>query len=131
MDAEALEPIRSDAGLCIPAAVGEACEAVFRIVKEGWAGAASFECYTSAADSGKKVLHNVLPKGDGWFGSGDLMRKDTRGFLYFADRIGDTFRWKGENVSASEVTHAIPACTGVNEAAVRGVALPNAEGRAV
>jgi fatty-acyl-CoA synthase len=130
MNAEALEPIRNNEGLCIPAAAGEAGEAVFRIAKEEAAGAASFEGYTSAADSGKKVLHNVLAKGDAWFRSGDLMRKDARGFFYFIDRIGDTFRWKGENVSTSEVMHAISACAGVNEATVYGVALPNTEGRA-
>jgi fatty-acyl-CoA synthase len=130
MEAEALQPIRNDAGLCIPAAAGETGEAVFRIAGEGGAGAASFEGYTSAADSGKKVLRDVLAKGDAWYRSGDLMRRDARGFFYFADRIGDTFRWKGENVSASEVMHAISACPGVNEATVYGVALPNAEGRA-
>jgi fatty-acyl-CoA synthase len=130
LDAEALEPIRNEAGLCIPAAAGEPGEAVFPIAKETGAGAASFEGYTSAADSNKKVLHSVLAKGDAWFRSGDLMRKDARGFFYFVDRIGDTFRWKGENVSASEVMHVISACPGVNEATVYGVALPNAEGRA-
>jgi fatty-acyl-CoA synthase len=130
MDTEALEPVRNDEGLCVPAAAGEAGEAVFRIAREGGAGAASFEGYTSAADSGKKVLRDVLAKGDAWYRSGDLMRKDARGFFYFADRIGDTFRWKGENVSASEVTHAILAGPGVKEATVYGVALPGAEGRA-
>jgi fatty-acyl-CoA synthase len=130
MNAEALEPIRNDEGLCAPAAAGEVGEAVFRIAKEEAAGAASFEGYTSMADSGKKVLHDVLAKGDAWYRSGDLMRKDARGFFYFVDRIGDTFRWKGENVSASEVMHAISACPGVSEATVYGVAVPNAEGRA-
>ncbi len=130
MNAEALEPIRSDEGLCITAAAGEAGEAVFRIAQERSAGAASFEGYTNETDSSKKVLRDVLAKGDAWYRSGDLMRKDARGFFYFVDRIGDTFRWKGENVSASEVMHVISACTGVLEATVYGVGLPNADGRA-
>jgi fatty-acyl-CoA synthase len=130
MNAEVLEPIRNDDGLCMPAAAGEAGEAVFPIAGETSAGASSFEGYTCAADSGKKILRDVLAKGDAWYRSGDLMRKDARGFYYFADRIGDTFRWKGENVSASEVMHVISACPGVIEAAVYGISLPFMDGRA-
>jgi fatty-acyl-CoA synthase len=58
------------------------------------------------------------------------MRRSEKGFFYFVDRTGDTFRWKGENVSTSEVMHVLSACAGVKEATVYGVALPNAEGRA-
>jgi fatty-acyl-CoA synthase len=130
MNTEALEPVRNEDGLCIPAAAREAGEAVFPITEETVPGASTFEGYTSATDSGKKVLHDVQAKGDAWYRSGDLMRKDARGFFYFADRIGDTFRWKGENVSALEVMQVISACPGVTEAAVYGVSLPNAEGRA-
>ena len=129
INAEDLEPVRDDEGLCLPSAVNEIGEAVFRIGQEA-AGAASFEGYTSTADSSKKVLRDVAAKGDAWFRSGDLMRRNEKGFFYFADRIGDTFRWKGENVSASEVMQAIAACPGVREAIVYGVTLPNAEGRA-
>ena len=130
MNAEALEPVRNEEGLCIPAASGEAGEAVFRIAQEAGAGPAAFEGYTSARDSDKKILRDVVKKGDAWFRSGDLMRKCEAGFFYFVDRIGDTFRWKGENVSAAEVMHAIAACPGVREAMVYGVTIPNAEGRA-
>jgi fatty-acyl-CoA synthase len=62
--------------------------------------------------------------------SGDLMRKDARGFFYFADRIGDSFRWKGENVSTFEVAQALARCPGVRDATVYGVAVPGHEGRA-
>jgi fatty-acyl-CoA synthase len=130
MNAEASEPVRNEEGLCIPAGRGEPGEAVFPITQGSGAGAASFEGYTSETDSGKKVLRDVQAAGDAWFRSGDLMRKDSRGFFYFVDRIGDTFRWKGENVSASEVMHVISAYSGVSEAMVYGVALPHAEGRA-
>ena len=62
--------------------------------------------------------------------SGDLMRVDEQGFYYFVDRVGDTFRWKGENVATIEVAAALCACAGVVDAAVYGVAVPGAEGRA-
>jgi fatty-acyl-CoA synthase len=58
------------------------------------------------------------------------MRRDERGFFYFVDRIGDTFRWKGENVATSEVSQALTECPGVVEANVYGVSMPNTDGRA-
>ncbi|MGC2601484.1 MAG: long-chain-acyl-CoA synthetase [Rhodomicrobium sp.] len=130
MDADALQPVRNDEGLCIQAASNEPGEAIFRIAQEAGSGPAAFEGYTNARDSDKKILCDVVKKGDAWFRSGDLMRKNEAGFFYFVDRIGDTFRWKGENVSAAEVMHAIAACPGVSEAMVYGVTVPNAAGRA-
>jgi hypothetical protein len=62
-----------------------------------------FEGYTNEKATGDKVLSDVFRKGDRYFRSGDLLRKDRQGFIYFVDRIGDTFRWKGENVATSEV----------------------------
>jgi fatty-acyl-CoA synthase len=76
------------------------------------------------------VLRDVFAAGDAWYRTGDLMRRDAQGFFYFVDRIGDTFRWKGENVSTTEVAAAIAACRGVSEVAVYGVSVPNADGRA-
>ena len=64
------------------------------------------------AQNEKKILRDVFEKGDAWFRTGDLMRKDERGYFYFVDRIGDTFRWKGENVSTSEVAEAINTLPG-------------------
>ena len=58
------------------------------------------------------------------------MRKDKLGFFYFVDRLGDTFRWKGENVSTTEVADTIAACPGVIDAVVFGVTIPDADGRA-
>jgi fatty-acyl-CoA synthase len=72
----------------------------------------------------------VFEPGDAWFRTGDLMRKDDHGYFYFIDRIGDTFRWKGENVSTAEVSEAICAFPGVREASVYGVAVPGTDGRA-
>ena len=78
----------------------------------------------------KKILRDVFEKGDRWFRTGDLMRKDALGYFYFVDRIGDTFRWKGENVATSEVSEAITVFPGIKEANVYGVRVPGAEGRA-
>jgi fatty-acyl-CoA synthase len=58
------------------------------------------------------------------------MRKDEQGYFYFVDRIGDTFRWKGENVSTSEVAEAIAAFPGIADVSVYGVAIPGKDGRA-
>ena len=61
---------------------------------------------------------------------GDLLKKDKQGYYYFVDRIGDTFRWKGENVSTNEVSEAISAYKGIDEVNVYGVEVPNQDGRA-
>src|SRR5699024_11736632 len=62
-----------------------------------------FEGYTDARAGAKKILRDVFKPGDAWVRTGDLMRQDEQGFFYFVDRIGDTFRWKGENVATTEV----------------------------
>jgi fatty-acyl-CoA synthase len=129
VDPETGTPIRDENGLCVACARGEVGEAVGRI---GTAdeGGGRFEGYTDAAQTEKKVLRDVQAKGDAWFRTGDLMRLDEQGFFHFVDRIGDTFRWKGENVATSEVAEALTACPGVIEATVYGVAVPGADGRA-
>jgi fatty-acyl-CoA synthase len=75
-------------------------------------------------------LRNVLKHGDSWYRTGDLMRRDERGFYYFVDRVGETYRWKGENVSTAEVLTVLTASRGVVEGVVYGVAVPGADGRA-
>src|SRR5205085_10571971 len=77
------------------------------------------------------ILRNAFELGDVWYLTGDLMRKDERGYFYFVDRVGDTFRWKGENVATSEVSEAIRAFPGIREAAVYVVVIPGTDGRAV
>ena len=72
----------------------------------------------------------MFEPGDAWFRTGDLMRQDDGGFYYFIDRIGDTFRWKGENVATSEVAAAITSFPGILDANVYGVSIPGADGRA-
>ncbi len=86
--------------------------------------------YADKAASEKKVLRGAFRTGDAWFRTGDLLRKDADGYFYFVDRIGDTFRWKGENVSTSEVAGALAQAPGVKEANVYGVKVGDLDGRA-
>lgn len=123
-------PCRDDSGLCVRCGVNEAGEAIGEISNAAGKHGGRFEGYADAAASEKKVLRNVFAPGDAWYRTGDLMRKDAQGFFYFVDRVGDTYRWKGENVSTGEVTAAAAACTGVTDAAVYGVTVPGADGRA-
>jgi fatty-acyl-CoA synthase len=129
VDAELGTPIRGADGLCIPCARGEAGEAMGRIGTANAAGG-RFEGYTDAAETERKILRNVLAPGDAWFRTGDLMTRDDSGYFRFVDRIGDTFRWKGENVATSEVNEAVVQCPGVVDAATYGVRLPGTDGRA-
>lgn len=129
IDAELGTPVRGADGLCIPCARGEAGEAMGRIGTADEAGG-RFEGYTDAAETEKKILRNVLVPGDAWFRTGDLMTRDESGYFRFVDRLGDTFRWKGENVATSEVSEAVMQCPGVVDAATYGVTLPGTDGRA-
>jgi fatty-acyl-CoA synthase len=129
VDGETGAPVRTENGLCIACARGEVGEAIGRI---GTAddGGGRFEGYTDAGETEKKILRDVLAKGDAWFRTGDLMRLDEAGYFHFVDRVGDTFRWKGENVATSEVNEAILDCAGVADAATYGVEIPGTDGRA-
>jgi fatty-acyl-CoA synthase len=129
-DIERQAPIRNAQGLCEKAAPDEVGEAVGRIFRDPAKPAGRFEGYSNAAENHAKILRDVFAKGDSWFRSGDLMRQDAEGYFYFIDRIGDTFRWKGENVSTTEVAEMIGAVPGVHEANVYGVQVPGREGRA-
>lgn len=127
IDPDTEQPLRGPNGLCIEAPTGEPGECL------GHIGGGARDSYTGYADkqaSEKKVVHDVFEKGDAYFRTGDLMRRDADEFLYFVDRIGDTFRWKGENVATSEVAAALSSFPGVKEANVYGVTVPGAEGRA-
>ena len=122
-------PLRNARGRCVPCAANETGEAIGRLRDAEHAGG-EFEGYTSAQDSERKILRDVFAPGDAWYRTGDLMRVDAAGFFYFVDRVGDTFRWKGENVSCSEVAEAIMAFPRIKEATVYGVAVPGSEGAA-
>ncbi|HEY2359099.1 MAG TPA: long-chain-acyl-CoA synthetase [Phenylobacterium sp.] len=126
-DVETEEPIRGPNGLCVEAGPGQIGECVGQI---GSDARSEYTGYVDKAASEKKVLHDVFEKGDAWFATGDLMKTDADGYFYFIDRIGDTYRWKGENVSTNEVAERLQGCPGVLEANVYGVAVEGAEGRA-
>jgi len=129
-DVETDAPLRDAQGFCIRCAPNEVGEAIGKIPNDPLSIASRFEGYTSREASESKILRNVFERGDAWFRTGDLMRRDEKGYFYFVDRVGDTFRWKGENVATSEVTEAICAFRGVKEANVYGVAIPGTDGRA-
>lgn len=126
-DVETEEPVRGVNGLCIECGPNQIGECIGKI---GGDARAEFSGYVDKAASEKKILHDVFERGDSWFRTGDLMRMDGDGYLYFIDRIGDTFRWKGENVSTNEVAERLQAAPGVVEANVYGVAVEGADGRA-
>ncbi|KAL8350024.1 hypothetical protein RB598_005390 [Gaeumannomyces tritici] len=86
--------------------------------------------YGDAKATESKILRDAFSKGDAWLRTGDVMRFDADGLLFFHDRIGDTFRWKSENVSTQEVAVALGHHDAVREANVYGVSVPHAEGRA-
>jgi fatty-acyl-CoA synthase len=89
-----------------------------------------FDGYLDAEATDAKVLRDVFRRGDRWFRTGDLLRRDAEGDYQFVDRIGDTFRWKGENVSTQEVAELLAGAGNVDALAVYGVQVPGAEGRA-
>lgn len=86
--------------------------------------------YTDTTANSKRVYRHVFGPHDAWFSTGDLLRCDVEGFFYFVDRTGDTFRWKGENVSTNEVAEAVAAFTGIAQANVYGVQYDGRDGKA-
>src|SRR5262249_30359612 len=128
LDADGVQPLRGEDGWCVRCAPGEAGEAIGEI--RGRAQASEFEGYTDKAASARKILRSVFAAGDAWLRTGDVMRKDDKGFFYFVDRMGDTFRWKGENVATCEVSDAITQFADIVDATVYGVSIPGTEGRA-
>ncbi|HEV7610444.1 MAG TPA: long-chain-acyl-CoA synthetase [Steroidobacteraceae bacterium] len=129
-DVEKGEPRRNGEGFCERCRPNEVGEAVGLIPAAGTGLAGRFEGYADPQASARKILRNVFKEGDSWYRTGDLMRRDERGFYYFVDRVGETFRWKGENISTADVLTALMASRGVCDGIVYGVAVPGADGRA-
>jgi fatty-acyl-CoA synthase len=129
-DEQSQMPSRNETGRCLRCAVDEAGEAIAQIHDGDGHPTGRYEGYSDREATERKVLRDVFAPGDAWYRSGDLMRQDSQGFFYFVDRVGDTFRWKGENVSTGEVEAVIAACPSVTETVVYGVALPGVDGRA-
>ena len=129
-DLETSEPRRNSQGFCERCLPNEIGEAVGLIPERRGQRAGRFEGYADPEASARKVLRNVFKEGDAWYRTGDLMRRDERGFYYFVDRVGETYRWKGENVSTAEVLSVLTASRGVIDGVVYGVIVPGADGRA-
>ena len=126
-DIDTEEPARGSDGLCQLVKAGEVGEAIGMI---GDDTRHAFSGYADKASSDKKILRDVFVRGDKWFRTGDLMKQDGEGYVYFIDRIGDTFRWKGENVSTAEVEQRLADAPGVKEVIAYGVPVPGQDGKA-
>ncbi|NXG30130.1 S27A6 protein, partial [Dromaius novaehollandiae] len=119
------ELMKDEHGRCKKAPIGEPGLLVVQVTEE-----TPFSGYAGNKEiSEKKLLRNVFVKGDVYFDTGDLLVMDQNGFLYFSDRVGDTFRWKGENVATIEVSEIIGMMDFVQEVNVYGVSVKNYEGR--
>jgi len=129
-DVECEDHVRAADGRFVPCRPGETGEAIGMIHDLPDVIAGRFEGYTSAEATERKILRNVFRDGDAWWASGDLLRIDDDGYCWFVDRIGDTFRWKSENVSTTEVAEILGDLPGIDSVTVYGVKVPGAEGRA-
>lgn len=128
VDPDTEEIVRDPNGFCIEAPPGEPGEMV-ALIKDNFLR--RFDGYKNHDATNKKILQDVFRRGDRYFRTGDMLYMDERGQFYFADRTGDTFRWKGENVSTSEVETLMAKVLSKDiHVAVFGVDVPNAEGKA-
>ncbi|MBJ7275544.1 long-chain-acyl-CoA synthetase [Marinobacter salarius] len=119
------DPVRNDSGFMQEVEKGEPGLLIGEITKK-W----SFEGYTQKEATEKSILRDAFKKGDQWFNTGDVLKEIGCGHLQFVDRMGDTFRWKGENVSTTEVENIIDGSNMVEEAIVYGVEIPGTNGKA-
>ncbi|KAF2755213.1 putative long-chain fatty acid transporter [Pseudovirgaria hyperparasitica] len=116
-------------GFCIPVDENEPGELLYRLDEKDIKS--TFQGYFGNKEAtSKKILRDVLVKGDAYFSTGDLLRRDSEGRVWFVDRIGDTFRWRSENVSTAEVGEVVGLTPGVAEANIYGVLVPKHDGRA-
>eukprot|EP00106_Octopus_bimaculoides_P018088 XP_014785530.1 PREDICTED: long-chain fatty acid transport protein 4-like [Octopus bimaculoides] len=122
------EPVRDTNGICVKAKPGEPGLLVGKIVKGD--PTREFDGYLNQKETSKKIIPDVFRKGDRAFATGDILSMDAFGYMYFRDRTGDTFRWKGENVSTSEVEAVISNILKLQDVVVYGVEIPGVEGRA-
>ena len=119
---------RGSDGFCIMADHNETGELIAEIRNDD--ARFRFEGYQTKEATQKKILRDAFKKGDAWFRTGDLLKRDKLGYFYFMDRVGDTYRWKAENVATGEVAAALSKFEGVTQANVYGVRVPGYDGRA-
>ena len=130
VDWDTEEPYRDPkTGFCVPLPSGQTGELLLRLdakdIADKYVG-----YFKNEKASAKKIMRDVLKKGDAWYRTGDVVMLDNDGMLWFSDRIGDTFRWKSENVSTVEVAQVLGMHPMIQEANVYGVGIPGYEGRA-
>ncbi|XP_041719855.2 long-chain fatty acid transport protein 1-like [Coregonus clupeaformis] len=128
VDEETTELVRDRHGLCVPCRPGEPGLLVGRINQQD--PLRRFDGYANQDDTRKKIANNVFKKNDSAYLSGDVLVMDELGYMYFRDRSGDTFRWRGENVSTTEVEGTLSGLLGQADVAVYGVSVPDVEGKA-
>eukprot|EP00057_Strongylocentrotus_purpuratus_P034333 XP_794803.2 PREDICTED: very long-chain acyl-CoA synthetase-like [Strongylocentrotus purpuratus] len=125
-DYESGKPKRNPDGLCVRLPLGSTGLMLLKITEK-----AAFVGYRGPEEmTKKKIVRDVKTKGDAYFNTGDLMKIDVDEYVYFIDRLGDTFRWKGENISTQEVSHVLALFPAILEANVYGVHVPGHNGRA-
>jgi len=124
-DKEAEAPVKGSNGFMRKVKKGQSGLLVGEITEK-----TPFHGYTDPKKTEECIMRDVFKKGDAWFNTGDLMRDLGFKHAQFVDRLGDTFRWKGENVSTTEVEHIVDSSTHVSETVVYGVEIPNTNGRA-
>lgn len=122
------EPLRDEKGCCIPCDVNE--KGLMIAAVDNSRVDRRFDGYTDSTATKSKLLLNAFQKGDTYFNTGDLLYRDYAGFFYWSDRLGDTFRWKGENVATTEVANTLTACEEINDVTVYGVPVSGCEGKA-
>nr|ABC73704.1 fatty acid transport protein-1 [Gallus gallus] len=125
---DTMELIRDSRGLCVPCRPGEPGLLVGQINQQD--PLRRFDGYVNESATHKKIAYNVLQKGDQAYLSGDVLVMDELGYMYFRDRSGDTFRWRGENVSTTEVEGMLSHILNQTDVAVYGVEVPGVEGKA-
>uniref|UniRef100_H2Z7X4 Very long-chain fatty acid transport protein n=1 Tax=Ciona savignyi TaxID=51511 RepID=H2Z7X4_CIOSA len=125
-DRDTGNPIRNEKGRCIEVGLNEPGVLIAKVTKS-----AKYQPYKGDLKmTQRKLLHNVFKEGDEYYNSGDVLVIDGEYKLTFYDRVGDTFRWKGENVSTNEVSDTIADAGGIKECNVYGVKVPGCDGRA-
>ena len=122
--------LRNPDGTLIECGPGEVGEMLGMILNLPGVIGGRFDGYTDAEATEKKILRNAFQQGDAWLRTGDLFRRDEDDYYYFVDRVGDTYRWKSENVSTTEVANVLAECPDIETVTVYGVPISGQEGRA-